>query len=302
MKRSVVMFLLVLLVATSFLFTTQGGRADNIRVTITLDQEELSADVAPGDDCTVTFTGNVTCEIPLECPVERVIFTLGADIEYWSASIVPSQVEFDRNNTRHSFSVTVYVWEGASHYWTNLLTVSGSGEARPSNEHGYLGVDPDTAYVGANQFHMYEVRCEETARSCSAGVSRTYELEIENLGNDQDTIKIELEEGSAEELEDAKIDVKLSQTEYLIDEGSFIFCNVKVETGGDPDKTKTYDIILVCYSTQAQRYGEEYEEVFIILQLTVSPSSSSSPGFEAVVLLFGTLFFACIGRRIRRTG
>ena len=291
MKKSIVIFLLICLVGIPFFLSTQAVRADDdVEVTITLDQEELAADVSPGGDNTVTFTGNVSCEIPLNCPIQKVIFALEADIDYfYYPTIVPSEVEFDRNSTCHEFSVTLRVPKGTSHVSTTLLTITGTGEARPDNEDTRINVSPDTAHIGAEQFYAFEVRCDEPAAQCSAGVSRSFELEIENLGNDQDTVKIALEEESAKELKNASIEISLSQTEYIVDEGSFVFCNVEVKTGGNPKKTKTYDIKIKCYSYQAKSLGEDYEEETITLQLKVKPRSDSSPGFEILGLVLGIM-------------
>ena len=85
---------------------------------------------------------------------------------------------------------------------------------------------PANAMINVDQFYKFQVECDKPFVEVSPGDPFFFSLKIKNEGNDQDTIKVQLDAATEKRLADRGWAVMLSTTEYIVDSGSEV--NVKL--------------------------------------------------------------------------
>jgi hypothetical protein len=271
-------------------WTPPVGAVGAPTVTVALDQAEQTAQVAPGQKGVVTFTGTVHCTMPVETTVQKVLVSLEANAGGWPWSLTPSTMAFDRQISDATFSVSVRVPPRTSHVITQQLTISGKAVNRP----GALQtqVFPATAMINIKQFYKFQLECTKPFLEISPGDQFSFQLKITNEGNDQDTIKISIDPSSDKRLDDKGWAVMLSQTEYIIDEGSDQVVKIAITPAQEWNvwKNEITTIKLKIYSFQALSLGEiPVESTY---PLYVRERGWSTPGFEMYLGIFAFIGIA----------
>jgi len=258
-------------------------------VTVALDQAEQTAQVAPGQKGVVTFTGTVHCTMPVETTVQKVLVSLEANAGGWPWSLTPSTMAFDRQISDATFAVSVRVPPRTSHIITQQLTISGRAYNRP----GALATNvfPATAMINIKQFYKFQLECTKPFLEVDPGDQFSFQLKIRNEGNDQDTLKITIDPASEKRLDDKQWAVMLSQTEYIIDEGSDQVVKISITPAQEWNiwKNEITTIKLKIFSYQALSLGEiPVESTYPVY---VRERGWSVPGFEMYSVVFA--FIVC---------
>ncbi len=284
---------LIAILSAVLVFVPQEAEAVGApTVTVALDQAEQTAQVAPGQKGVVTFTGTVHCTMPVETTVQKVLVSLEANAGGWPWSLTPSTMAFDRQISDATFSVSVRVPPRTSHVITQQLTIAGRAVNRPGALQSQ--VFPATAMLNVKQFYKFQLECTKPFLEVAPGDQFSFQLKIRNEGNDQDTIKISIDASSEKRLEDKGWAVMLSQTEYIIDEGSDQVVKISITPAQEWHvwKNDITTLKLKIFSYQALSLGEiPVESTY---PLYVRERGWSTPGFEMYLVIFALIPMAMI--------
>jgi len=261
--------------------------------TITMDQAEQTAQVAPGQTGIVRFTGSVHYTVPIDCsgPFTANI-TLEGEAGDWECKIIPSNVTLSRYDSDATFVVSVRVPPLTSHIETRQLEVSGNGTT--IKEGMNVEFMPVHAMVNVKQFYRFEVECEEPFKEVDPGDQFSFQFKIRNEGNDQDTIKISIHPASEKRLDDMSWAVMLS-TLHIFDEGSDQVVKISITPASDPPSRPEEKITLglSIYSYQALALNETPVESSLFLRVHVRayPDIDLQLCFQMVVILIIGIMF-----------
>jgi len=222
--------------------------------------------------------------MPVETTVQKVLVSLEANAGGWPWSLTPSTMAFDRQIADATFSVSVRVPPRTSHVITQQLTIAGSAVNRPGALQS--SVFPATAMINVKQFYKFQLECTKPFLEVSPGDQFSFQLKIRNEGNDQDTIKISIDASSEKRLDDKGWAVMLSQTEYIIDEGSDQIVKISVTPAQEWNvwKNEITTLKLKIFSYQALTLGEiPVESTY---PLYVRERGWSTPGYEMYLVIF----------------
>jgi len=304
--RSVVPVFIFLIMACGALLVYLPGEAEaalSPTVTVALDQAEQTAQVAPGQKGIVTFTGTVNCVMSVDPAVQKVIVSLEADVGGWAWSITPSTMAFDRQIKDATFAVSVKVPPRTSHIMTQQLTIVG----RWKNVPGLLGgtIFPANSMINVKQFYKFQVECVKPFVEISPGDQLVFNLKIRNEGNDQDTIKLIMDPKSEKKLDQMGWAVMLSQSEYIIDEGSDVNVKISITPAQEWNvwKNEVITIKFQIRSHQALSLGEIPVESSY--PLYIRERGFSAPGYEMYLVVMAIIPMLAIplvvgSRRIHR--
>jgi len=281
----------VLLLSSVLIFIPEESEAvGNPRVTVSLDQSSQEAQVAPGQSGLVTFTGLVRCTSPVDTQFQQVLVSLQADAGGWAWSITPSSLSFDKATSELPFSCTVRVPPRTSHTQTGQVTISGTYRVQPG-AFGSSIPGPATGMITIEQFYKFSVECPKPYIEVQPGSQLVYQLKLKNEGNDQDTLKVEVEDENFKKLVNNNWAIQLSSDKFTINENEEAIVKLTVNT---PMEWHIiwYNVVttirLKVYSSQAMELGEmsmgtEYP-------VYVRERGVSAPGFEAPILMMSLLF------------
>ncbi len=262
----------------------------NPRVTVSLDQSEQSAQVAPGQDGIVTFTGLVRCTMPVDTNIQQVLVSLTGDAGGWAWSITPSSLSFDRSTSELAFSCTVRVPPRTSHTHTGQLTVGGTYRVNP----GIYGTSipgPATAMITIEQYYKFALECAKPFVEVVPGDQMVFTLKLRNEGNDQDTMKVDIEADNFKSLVDKGWAIQLSANNFIINEGEEAIVKITVNTPVEWHilwYNHVTTIRVKIFSEQAALLGEMVMDT--IYPLYIRERGVSAPGFEPLILIFAVIF------------
>jgi len=225
--------------------------------------------------------------MPVETTVQKVLVSLEAQAGGWPWSLTPSTMAFDRQISDATFSVSVRVPPRTSHVITQQLTISGKAVNRPGALQSQ--VFPATAMINVKQFYKFQLECTKPFLEVNPGDQFSFQLKIRNEGNDQDTIKISIDAASEKRLDDKGWAVMLSQTEYIIDEGSDQVVKISVTPAQEWNiwKNEITTLKLKIFSYQALTLGEiPVESTY---PLYVRERGWSTPGYEMYLVVLAII-------------
>jgi hypothetical protein len=299
---------------------SQDAQAVSVKTTISLDQSAQTAQVAPGQQGIVTFTGSVTCnETGLGSTVQNVQVSLSSSAGGWATTITPSTMTFSNMNEVQTFSVSVKIPPGTSSYISQEMIVGGTAQVVPGVTNQQL--EEAKAIINVKQFYKFQINCTEPFIECPPGGAGVYNINILNRGNGQDTIRLEVEDGQ-EELNAESILLQVSQTEFIIDEGSNATAKVTMIVPSSFRGNQVFSIKLKIYSFKALAMDEIPVETTYPIYLRANSDSKpaaddddgvadntttdddkkeTTPGFEAglalVCLMMAMTVIVVIDRR-----
>ena len=259
--------------------------------TISLDQSQQTAQVAPGQSGIVTFTGTVTTDMTIDSTTQKVLVSLTSSAGGWATSVTPSTMAFSRQLTSGAFSISVKVPPRTSHTITTTLIVGGTYQNIPG-----LGntIKETTAMINVKQFYKFQVECSKPFLEVDPGDQFVFQLKIRNMGNDQDTIRINQDPITEKKLNDMGWAVMLSQTDIILDEGTDQVVKISVTPPKEWNvwKNEITTIKVKIYSFQAMSLGEIPVEA--TYPLYVRERGASAPGFEFELMAFALIFIMMI--------
>lgn len=153
--------------------------------TVNFDQPILVADVAPGKDGLVTFTGKVECQAT---SYERVVVGLSADAGGWGASIVPPQVVFRAGGGTAPITMSVRAPPRTSYAITQKVTVSGSVTYAALR----ANMNPSSVMVQIRQFFEMDAFADAPYKEVSPNTQVYYNIKVNNRGNGVDRFMVEV--------------------------------------------------------------------------------------------------------------
>lgn len=236
MRKAALGFVVCLLLLFSFinLFSTPTSADLITTVTAEVDQDELSVDVSPGSTGSTTFTGVVTVQninsaTPLTVSLESES-TVGTSV------ITPPSMVFQGGKTSDSFQVIVNVPLGTTASEDHTGTVSGTWvQGGRSGE-----VEGDTFKIIISPFYRPEISCDSRGRNITKGESATFDILLNNSGNTDDVIRVDIE--NREELMDRGIEIGEISDMPIAEGGSKEF-KLRVTTSRDTPVLNGIDVI-----------------------------------------------------------
>jgi hypothetical protein len=258
-------------------------------VVINLSQQEQPVSVAPGDPGTVTFSGEVSAQIPLEVRIQYLIvslyYTAGNGEGTWM-SVGTTQVIFSKGVSTQSFTCSVEVPKGTSHDEPGTLTVSGQWSYSPGSETGEA--TPDSAAIIIPAYSFPEIEVDQFVAKVEKNEIAEFKFTVRNLGNapDKYTLKIIAPEGMII-LYDAPNPLELNEDEY----GYF---TVKARSSTQGEKN------IIVRVTGSYQGDSNFDNVTVILNVQSKTIVDSAKGYLvpgiAIILLIaavgvGAFFF-----------
>lgn len=299
MKKTIsILMIAALLLVILPLFVSQGSEAaDKPIVTIYLNEAEQVADVSGDRPATVVFTGYVDARIPTNTGVEMVTVDLISEAQGWLASIEPSTIEFSENGTQN-FTASVDVPRRTSAQLIGELTVTGRARVIPGSTIFY-NVEPVKANIKIANFYVHEITIENDALTIKQGGTGSTQFKIRNVGNDQDTVMVNVEEENEKEIVDRGWGLSFSQTQYIIDEGCDQVVRITIKPGSN-SPAGTYEIILKVFSYQAISQEMDPVEQYVFIKVNIEKNSSAH-GFEIGGMLISVILLVICLSWFRRS-
>lgn len=209
-------------------------------VTANVNEDELSVDVSPGSHGSIVYTGIV--EVDCYNTATPLIVELHAETSVGHAVIDKPSMVFQGNHQSDTFQLHVSVEIGTSASEDHSGGVSGTW-----TQGGRSGaVEGDTFRIIILPYSLPVISCNEPNRNITKGDSVTFKIRLNNSGNTDDVIGVEIED--IEELNAEGIDIKEISDMSIAEGGSKEF-NLKVKTSEDTPVLNS--IFLVATSTVA---------------------------------------------------
>ncbi|MBN1540198.1 MAG: hypothetical protein JW939_08655 [Candidatus Thermoplasmatota archaeon] len=178
---------------------------------IEMDQEEVHADVEPKSDGVVTFTGKCYCSFPPEVnDTNYVIVYLRASAGVLFITGYPPLI-FNNRTEMRTFSFSILLPKEHIHtddLWLKLLL---DWKYDPSGQKGSIQEEFSFRIV-VDQYSRLQIRREVITQRTPVGKWREANLYLQNLGNGNDTVHLEI--GSVSKNMDAELDRELLEVGY----------------------------------------------------------------------------------------
>ena len=221
-----VSILVILLHLFAIGFISNYSQAAQPSATITLDQSDQEANVGPGEDGIVRFTGQV--EVQMVGPgsnVQMIVVTLEADC-VWSTSISPTTMSFSaQDSSPRKFEVVVKVPNFTSATLTEEMTVWGTVKTIP----GFMmyRIAPANGIITIKPYTMISLSSGEPYQQGERGESLGYDLRIKNDGNCPTQVDINISD--YEGLQDKGWQINTHSEEITIEEGANETVSIRFE-------------------------------------------------------------------------
>ncbi len=258
-----VVVLLLSAVAISIAMEEGADAVGEPDITIALAQAKQTADVAPGQDGIVTFTGTVFVEMPYAPNVQYLVVQLQADAGDWPVSVPPA-LTFSKAQKQQSFTMSVQVPIGTSSGGSYDLIVGGTWSYSPGVQSGECA--PTSSLIFVKQYFSHDLNSDDLFKEALRGKVAQVEIGIENTGNGEDEILIEVV-NSMDLLEEG-IEPYFNDDTHIIPENesrtAILFLRVSEST-----HRGTREIDVQTYSKMGERLGEEYpiEDLTIFIDI-----------------------------------
>jgi len=182
-------------------------------VTITIAQPKQIANVAPGHDGIVTFTGNVEAQVPWKPNSHYLVVHLSPDANGWPTSKPPPLI-FTRQTKMKTFSVDVYVPTGTSGSYQGQFSMGGTWRFQNTTIGGTLYFA--TAIILVQQYHLVVLETPKRYIQVEPGQRLRTQVELENRGNGNEEFSVGIKNRG--ELENRGWKIDLTPEDIAIDE------------------------------------------------------------------------------------
>ncbi len=266
-------------------------------VTLSLQNDELVANVDPESDGMVALLGTVNCKFPDYTPnnIQCTVF-IRAETGDWMSS-VPPELYFSKGITSQQFVIHILVPLGSLVTDSRSFMISGYWAYTPGYQEGSV----ETSYFRVNIQPYSYLQFEEPNWNISipSGDSKTITTSITNLGNTRAEVTMGAdsgEEGIMVELPETKISVPSNQAVEIV----FVVKETKGLKG-------IHSITLWAEDRETSRQGRITQEYSV--QSTKEPTTLSNipllvPGLVTVfiIVIFTIIIFLAKGWIDRRRG
>lgn len=209
-------------------------------------QEVQEADVAPGSDGNVTFHGTASCDIAAGGKIDQIKYILFADAGNWNTQVNPNEIIFTPECEELPFLVNVSVPIGTSCYTSRTLKVHGIATTYPDNITYTL--QPTTGTIKIKLVYNFKIKANASDCRINKGEKATYQLNIKNIGNGRDKLKLEIK--NMEEHYHSGIKLYFQDT-FELEPNSTKYLNLIVKSS-DFTKAGKYKLELSLRSTQEE--------------------------------------------------
>ncbi|MCU0799505.1 MAG: hypothetical protein MUC62_07525 [Candidatus Thermoplasmatota archaeon] len=283
-------------------FLPDGAEAvGEMSVTAFFDRNSVDAHVDPERGGFVTFTGYVVPLFPFEVDGQYAIIRLTAEAGGWETTDIPVLTATKVTNEL-MFSVSVLVppeTRASGGDITQTLTVSGTWSYEPESRSGQ--VEPVEGFIVIRQYYMYRLSLDRSYVQVSPGTEFDIEIRIENQGNGDDEVEIDIE--GREVLEEEGWTFQMNRTLFRLPYNGKVRMGMTITTPKDwspwVNEVRIFRFIVVSSQAVGTPELELYEVAGV--SMFVRTQGISVPGFEPVIALIalaaGAALFA--GRRLR---
>jgi len=193
---SLALALLAALPILAILASIVPGGADavgEVGVSIIMDPLPAVCHVGPGSDRIVTLTGTIQATEPLDIQAQFAVIELSVDCGSWFVTdIAPIVLYSSSREARFSFSIQIpkgTPFETGSPQ-DRVFSVTGTWRYEPGSLSG--PVQPADFIIDVEQYYLFSIKCRTPNISTSPGGEFDLDLEIENQGNGDDRIVIDI--------------------------------------------------------------------------------------------------------------
>jgi hypothetical protein len=156
------------------------------QVSVSLSPETQAVQASYTEFGVASFAGIAELD---NVPVGRFTVALTASIDTgWGCACAPSVLLLTSSITTAGFTVTVSLPPGTLASLVGALTVTAEATGA-----GYSSTSSANATVTVLPYYMLRVRCEAPAVNVSAGSEARFKVDILNMGNDNDSFDIRIE-------------------------------------------------------------------------------------------------------------
>lgn len=253
-----------------------------------INEGYLEVDVSPGSTGSVTFTG--TIEVTNYNSATPLIVSLMATIGLGTATVAPPSMVFQGGKTSDNFQI-VCVIPLLSPFQPTTITVSGTWQ-----QGGIVNnIQPATATLMISQFQRMTVFSELPVIQVGPGRQAVFNLRIENTGNFEDEVRIEVP--NIDDLSDKGFIIPLlPKSQVLVGEPKIFTLPVTLPHDWVLWTDHPETIWIKVTSTSDETYSEEYPLIIRVRGIYI-------PGFEPVFAIMCIAFLAvALKRRHDRSG
>ncbi len=247
---------------------SDNSQAASTMAAIILDQSEQEANVGPGENGTLIFTGRV--EVEMVGPgsnIQMIVVSLSADC-IWPTTISPTTMTFQAQGPRQqNFTVTVQVPNFTSSSITEELTVGGTAKVVPGVR--FYKIPPSKGIINISAYSILNLSSDDPEKESLRGESLLYLLNIKNDGNSNAQVKVGIDDYMG--LTDKGWIIRGPSDDFLVEEGNDIIGEIHVIV---PDGTalRTYQFVVNATSdagTNATDFAEYTFYVDVVNRKTV---------------------------------
>ena len=296
-----IIMIMVLMLGSLFVYLPpeenekEADAVGSAAITINLAQKKQTAYVAPGQEGIVTFTGEVTAQIPWSPSIQYCIVSMEASAGGWVVSIPPPLI-FSKQTRTQSFAMTVQVPPETSHFTQGQLEVSGRWTYSPGRLTGTISTT--SAIIVVDQYYQFSVGCEKPYVEVAPGNSLGFRVRLINEGNANDKLRMEIT--NLKELSDEGWTVQLSQDKFQVPEKQERILTVSVTTPVQwhPWLNEVTVINLKTISSQAESLGKASD--ISNYSLYVRQRGVAIPGFEPTFAIIALALIGAVGYNLQR--
>lgn len=272
--RSVAIACLVTLALSISILTFIPSEVEalNDEVTVSIDQDELSASVGPDDDGIVEFTGSFTVESTNRLVVADVHLEGRADdwIAYFPDGCC-FKVPVDESGAEWRCLVEVPLGTTSDQVRTLTITAQVTTGSTIKEE------GSDTATITVEEFYGVDATSSGQVTKLYRNDEQVLEVTVENTGNCQGIYMVELLGYSSNDLDYAGVSYQLSQTQVNIAAGETSTVSITLGTGSTITTPERMTVDVKIYTNQGE-YPMEVTESLTVDLLDEDKGGSSTGG------------------------
>lgn len=266
--------------------------------TINLLPDTKTLDVHPGTSGIVSFYGEISVTNPVDVQAQYMTLDLFVNADPWDVTEIPTLMILP-GMEKVSFTFSIIVPHGVPY-------AVGNSTAHEFTIGGTWAYEPDLIFSGdlteknfiimAKQYYQYSVQMKKAYIQTAPGGTFDLELIIENNGNGDDKIVVDIH--NREGLESQGWSFQMFRSDYDLKYGESIVVKIPVTSPIEWKlwKNDVTQIHFVVYSSQtsAGGMGETVSYYAFIRQ-----RGASIPGFGIPIILLSTLaaILVCFNRR-----
>lgn len=200
---------------------------------IGMNQSMQTAYVTGTENATVLFTGYVDMNYISSASNETYILRFSSEAGDWNTKIIPQEMSYNTTAVDNpTFQVFVIVPSRTSSSDTRELVITVGVE----NELGQIFRQETKALINVRQYYNFSLETPKPEITVVEGDQFIFLVKVTNLGNGQDTIRLEIRNRA--ELEKKWVACMLSTTDIILDEENDSVAKISVTLPYDRDLRK----------------------------------------------------------------